>query len=639
MTAAFGVLAVLLAIRAPGFWGHLLRSPGVIDGDSLRAVLSYAVGPLLMAGAFWVVSWGLGRRVLRAAAVPGEVIIPAALGLGLLGQATFFLGWAGGLSPWPLALLFLTAAALAAGELRPPAWPRPRPGPLAGAAAGLLAFAGVCALLRALAPPTEWDVRAYHLALPELALRAGRDASVAWMLHSHWPHLMENLYALPLAAGRDGAAALIHLGASGLLLAGVFSCARRAAGPVAAGVAVLLLAAQPALLREAGTAHSDGAAALFAFAAAGALSRWDKKGGAPWLAAAGALAGFAASSKMTLLAALAAWALWIFFMRRRRRDAAVFLSCGLLVVGPWLLRTWLETGDPVWPFLSGLLGLREAAALAERLRLSVSQGFPPPLWVLTLDGPGFLLIPCAGLWALAGKDAGEASPEERWLWIQAPLLFLLIYHTTSVWRCMMPWWPALALFAGRAAAAAFKRGPARSVAAAALVAGGLVPIVMATPNNELFAVLALRPAAAAAGVDRRAHWEDRALGITAFYREARAALPPGAKVLLFREIRGYGAGFDYLWGDPMNQALIDYRAISDPEALFARLKSLGVTHVLENTASGLYREDPGYYDRRTLALMGECLIRHASVVLEREGVVLHRLRSLSVRRRREGGRT
>ena len=610
LASAFGVLAGLLAVRAAGFWGYLLRAPGVLDLESLRLVLSHALWPLALALSFWSVAWGLGRRALRAGGVAEEGIIAAALGLGLLGQAVFVLGWGGLLRPWSLAVLAAAAAGIASMGVPRPSWSVPRPNPLAGLAVGLLAFAAACAFLRALAPPADWDVRAYHLALPELALKAGRMTPLPWMLHSHWPHLMEALYALPLAARRDGAAALIHLGAAGLLVAGVFGVARRAAGPAAAWSAALLIAAQPAFLRAAGAAHADAAAALFAFAAAGALARWEEQESRGWLATAGLL--------------------WLAAVRRRPRAAAVFLACGLAVVGPWLLKTWLETGDPVWPFWSGLLGRPEAAALAARNQISNRWGFPPPFWALTQDGPGFLLLPLVGLLALGRRRASAAAPLERRLWIPAPLLVLLVLREHAAWRYLMPLWPALAVAAGRAAAGAFGAGRPRAAAAAVLVAAGAVPIVLASPNNELFAVLAPR-SLSAPGAERRALWEDRTIGLDSFYREARAALPSGARVLLFREIRGYGAGFDYQWGDPMNQALVDYRAASGPDALFARLRALGITHVLENAASELYREDPGYYDRRTLALMAECLRRHALPLLSRRGLVLHRLLELPSR--------
>lgn len=628
MIAALAVLFALTAARSAGFIRYLLATPSGLDSASLRLIVGYGIWPALLALGLWIIGLGLGRRMLRVihaeARDPLDGAAAAALGMGLVGQAVFLLGWADGLRPAALAGLVLGGAALGLGELRPPTFARPRLTAFSGAAAGLLAFAALFTLLTALAPPLAWDVRAYHLAIPELGLRDGRWGPLPWLLHAHWPHLMEALYALPMAAGRDGAAALLHAGAAGLLVGGVFLAARRAGGEKAAWAAALLLAAQPVLLAEAGTAHSDAAAALFAFAAAHALARWDESGERGWLAAAGALAGLGAASKLTLLALLAGWALWLAAARRRPRDAAVFLGAGMLFVGPWLLKTWLETGDPVWPLLSRFLGRPGAAALAARNAISNRWTFPPPFWMLTEDGPGHLIAPLAGLWALSSARRAPASREERWLLAGAPLLLLGVFRQHAVWRYLLPIWPALALAAGRAAAACFEKSRARAAAACLLLAGGAAPIVLASPNNALFAVLAPRPAAFP-GADRRELFTDRSVDVSAFYRRARAVLPPGARVLLFREIRGYGAGFDYVWGDPMNQAEVDYAKIPGPDALLARLKALGVTHVLDHPGSALYRDAPGYYDPRTLALMSEALRRGGRVVLDRGGLVLYQL--------------
>ncbi len=83
---------------------------------------------------------------------------------------------------------------------------------------------------------------------------------------------METFYCLPMAFGSDTVPALIHLGAAIFWIAGVVSVA--GVGP-AGWAAALLLCGQPALLRLAGSAHSDAATALFVFAAAGALSLWE----------------------------------------------------------------------------------------------------------------------------------------------------------------------------------------------------------------------------------------------------------------------------------------------------------------------------------------------------------------------------
>lgn len=616
------VFVAFVAFRDAGVWSYLLHRPGALDRRSASLLASHGLWPALIAAALWLLGLGLGRRALRAAGAPPEGaldgVTAAALGLGLLGQAVFLLGWAGALEPRSLSALLAIAAPLALTALpRTFRRPAPRLDAAGSLAAGALAFGAFHLLVAALAPPSEWDVRAYHLALPELYLRAGRLIEVPWIIQSHWPHLMELLYAVPLAAGRDGAAALLHAGACGLLAYGVFLAAGRGAAGMAA---VLVLAGQPALLRGAPTAHADGACALYLFAAAAALARWREKRGDGWLAAAGLLAGLSASSKLFGAAGAASWTLWLLWRTRRAREAALFAACAAAVVGPWLLRTWLQAGDPFWP----LLGLdRSAAELAARYKASNLWSWPPPAWLASHHGPAFLLAPLAGLAAL-GHGRRPAGGVERALWIPVPMLALLAARHHEAWRFLIPAYAAGALACGRLAEGAFAGGGGRRAAAAVLVAFGAAPLAALSQNNELFAVLGPR-SQAAPQASPRALYEERTIDVAAFYRESRALLPPGAEVLLFREVRGYGSGFAYRWGDPLNQTQVDYRRLPDPAALGARLKALGVTHVLDHPGSHLYREDPAYYDARTLALMSECLKRYGRLVLAREGLALYEL--------------
>ncbi len=626
MKAAAAVFVVLLAARAAGFWSFVLRGAR-FDAESLRLILGWGLWPFALALGIWLTAWGLGRRARTAlgarAAGADELdeIASAALGLGVLGQGVFALGWAGLLTPAALAALALAAVAAAVGALRAPSRPRiPRLDLLPGAAAGALAFAALCAALRALAPAVDWDVRAYHLAIPELYLRAGRALPLPWLLQSHWPHLMETLYALPLAAGRDGAAAAVHFGAAALFVAAAALAARRACGPAAGWTAAVLLAGQPALLAESGLAHADAACALFAFAAAWQLGRWDEEDGNGRAVAAGLLAGFCAAAKMTGLAAVAGGAAFLLW-RRRPRTAALYLAAAGAAVGPWLAKTWLESGSPFWPFAARAA---DASALAARYLASNRWSGPPPVWLLGHDGPLFLLAPAAALALLVPRPKTRASALERVLLASAPFFLLLTWRHHEAWRFLMPVWPCLVLASARRAADAFSRGGPRAAAALAAVAAASAPIVALAPNNALFAVVAPRPESAP-NADRRALYEDRSVDVSSFYRDAAARLPDGAKVLLFREIRGYRSGFDYRWGDPMNQNEIDYAALPDSAALCARLKTLGVAFVLDHPGSTLYHEDAAYYDRRTLALMADCLRDGARLVLSRDGLDLYRL--------------
>ena len=103
------------------------------------------------------------------------------------------------------------------------------------------------------------------------------------------------------------------------------------------------------------------------------------------------------------------------------------------------------------------------------------------------------------------------------------------------------------------------------------------------------------------------------------------AVDPAAKILLFREIRGYYLKPDYIWGDPLNQGVLDYQSCSTPELLLKRLQELGVSHIWINPGLKIYQPQSGYYHPGIIALMDSFLNRHAKLVLKLEGGELHQI--------------
>jgi len=78
-------------------------------------------------------------------------------------------------------------------------------------------------------------------------------------------------------------------------------------------------------------------------------------------------------------------------------------------------------------------------------------------------------------------------------------------------------------------------------------------------------------------------------------------------------------------GDPKTHAAVDYRTVSGPEDLLARLRALGVTHVLRNPANPLYQPKPGHFTPRIIGLMDETLRRHGTRLFAARGVEVYRL--------------
>jgi hypothetical protein len=604
-------------------WAARLEGPAYLACNVLLPVGA----ALASVGVFWGLGAFLERR-LRADLSPAPRF---ALGLGAFATAAYLLGLAGAYRGPVLAALWAAAALAAAASWRGArsggaSW-RPR-GAWQGFCAALIGAAAFQALAAALAPPTAWDVLAYHLALPELHLAAGRVRSVPWLLHSHWPHLMETLYGAWLAFGLDTVPALIHAAACAAWAALAFSEGRRELGPAAAWTAAAVLCAQPVAAEVAGQAHSDGALALFHLAACACL--WRGRGAAGGLlAAAGLLSGLGAAAKLqgaALSAALAAWLAWDGRRTGGLRRAAVFLAWAALPALPWHLRVWAETGNPVWPLCGRLFGdSGGSASVAAGLARVCMWRFPKDLPLLPAYGPHFLLAPLLLLSILAAGRGERARlpPYLRFLLAPAAVLAALVWRSHEAWRFLLPAFPAFALTLAWAAERAWRAGGPRRLLAAGALAWALFPILAQDSSNALLPVLGVRSAARPELDAREAYLEKRLEHLPAA-RAAAAGLGPGDRLLLFREVRGYGLGARYAWGDPVLQAEIGYESLADAAALRARLRSLGITYVLINRA-GLYGPDPDYYSPRILALMDGALAG-ARPLAESGGVAVYPLR-------------
>ncbi len=633
MKLGFLLWPVLAARRNTAVLRYLAQSPRVWDLSSLGAFLGNTAGPALATCFFLLFIWFSGRRIARRLAAPTDgalAVLPGALGLGLFGTIVFASGLAGKLGlgiRLSLALAFLAGLPEAWALLKSaPKWRRPEKPPLwKTALAVLLAFSFFHILINALAPPVGWDALAYHLAIPRLYLDKDAVYELPWLMHSHWPHLMEMIYTVPLAAGQESCAALVHGLVSAGLVVTVFLLGKEEGGAAAGWSAAALLAAQPVFLEVAAEPHSDGALALFHLLACLAVWRWSKQGGKGLLAAAGLCSGLAAACKLTGLALCAALFGWLLLDSRRRVGALRFALWAALPAAPWYLKTWLTAGNPVWPFYSAVFGgAWEPRLIVESLVRTSLWRFPRDYPLLWRYGPQYLLLPAAGLAALAAARDRRFPPVLKFLFfVTAPLAALSVrYH--EAWRYLIPLAPSVALACGWWCAHAGRRTGWRRIAAGCFLALGLWPVVGLNQSNELFAVLELK-SRAMPGLPAREVYRARQLPFAHFYEEAASLIPPGSRVLLFGEIRGYHLRADYQWGDPVNQKQIIYDRLASPEALRRELDRQKLTFVLVNETNTLRGLHDDIYDARTVALMAGMLARYGREALREGAYALYAL--------------
>ncbi|MBI4345559.1 MAG: hypothetical protein HY553_01810 [Elusimicrobia bacterium] len=628
------VFAGLCLLNNRAFWRYALLERGVVTLDTAAALWRHVAVPLGLGVVFALVALGLGRTLLRriVRGEPGAAESPAAFGLGVLAWAgaVFALGLAGRLTGPALGFTSIAAALVAATELVALSrlrWVKaaaPAPG-WQQALWGLLGYALWHSLVIATAPPIEWDILAYHLPIPKLYLAWGGVHEIPWLLHSHWPHLMEAFYVLPLALGEDGLAALIHAACCAGLVAGTFWAARAELGVRTAWLAAAVVAVQPTMLRIAGTAHSDGAVALMQLGATWALWRSDEGRDRRWVLAAALLTGASASCKLFAVAAVPAWAGWLAW-RRRWPAAFLFSAASLAVVLPWYVKTAAGAGNPVWPFFSRWLGGAWGASVIETPYLvSTRWPWPPDGELLVRYGPQYLLPSLAAAAFSLGAAARPVPRFAAFCFIPALTYLPIVIRQQEAWRFLLPLYPAmgmlLAVWVGRALD---RTGPRRWVALAALGLA-LWPGVSASQNNELFGASGVR-SKLRPDRDPRELYLERSLDHYLPYDRIRRDVPPESRILLYREVRSYYLGLDYLWGDPLNQGLIPYARLATPEALRDRLRALGVTHVLVNDQLAMYAPSEQYYDERITRLMNEMLRLYAAPRVQYGPMSLYRLK-------------
>jgi hypothetical protein len=348
-------------------------------------------------------------------------------------------------------------------------------------------------------------------------------------------------------------------------------------------------------------------------------------GPAAW---AGVCLGLAAAVKMQALAYLAGLGLAGAYLAGRQRKAepkrcgqlAALLGLALLVASPWYLKSWIVTGNPVYPFAYGLFDgkqwSQEQARVYAYQQKSWGWGDLPPaekFWALSPlqrafvgpRRPDRMLLAPLGLTFLPWKyvDAGFGKTASFFMASTGPLYLALLPSLllgprprawpTIVWA-LIPvavWWlataqysryalPALAWLTPAAAYAA-RQAAQRSPAARVAVNGSLaLALVLAIIFLSFGVGTNLSVIFGATPVD--GYLSATLPGLYPALQLLNAQTRPTDKVISYGEPRLFYLDRPYLWGDPNYHQLLVYDRMSSAEDLLAAYRGLGITHVLIN---------------------------------------------------------
>jgi len=513
-----------------------------------------------------------------------------------------------------------------------------------------------CMLLGAMLPPTDFDVKEYHLGGPKEYFLAGRVQFLPHDVYTSFPFLTEMLSLLGMVLRGDwergayvGQTVLMFFAL--LTAVGAFCAARRIAGSLAGWLAALAYLTTPWTYRISIIAYTEGALCAYVVLSLLAFQIWQqsversspehqtvRKSAWRELLLLGFLAGSAVATKypgMILVAIPFAVAIMIQTLQRsptgwRSLAGNVWIyGVGVLVAfGPWMLKNLFETGNPVYPLLYGVFGgVDWSPALHEKWRHAHPAMLLAGSWndfagvIYKNDWQSPLLFGCAPL-ILAGKP-------RKGIWMvviyAAVLLAAWFLFTHRIDRFWVPMNSIMAVLAGCGLAAILKIDPVRSMLHSSKAKKSSRQAQTPSSGTPLFpitrwVVLAM---ASMTVMYNFGYITTPLCGYNAYLSSYAAAqtqtrtqsvaivdwlkLPPSSKVLFVGEAELFDAHFQYAYNTVFDHSLLeDWTAtqiapgqwkLKAREEILQKLKQEGITHLFVNWNEILrYRTTYGYTD-------------------------------------------
>ncbi|HXL72399.1 MAG TPA: glycosyltransferase family 39 protein, partial [bacterium] len=451
------------------YWGLLFNADAfpTVDnaqwfkvwGESLKAVLT----TVLVSGATWV----LGRRVQKVVQLEisdSWVRFGFEFGFGIIVLGFFWVGiglcglWYAPVWQGFAVILVLDLVWDVFNLLRRYSLPSWNPIKSIGPSYIFLGFAGLVyvslTLLVDLTPETFYDSMVYHLAVPEYWLSHHGLSDFPTNFFSNYPYGAETYFLNGLVFQGTESAKMLHavaLVVCALLAAG---WAREVGGTRAGYLVLGLVLTLPHFTINTWTTQVEGFLALAVVLFIYALNRWVGSQTPQWTFVAGLLAGLAVGVKYNGVIVIVAALMVLIFQKSLFKDKDLSKSCLLFAVaffltaGPWILKNWVYTGNPTFPYFSSLFQGRHLPAAGYERLLVEQQGRITDHWWDWLILPWKLVISNPDSYSFAGPVALAflpllllfklKHPTLRFLVWVSLLVFIASVAVTHILRFMLP---------------------------------------------------------------------------------------------------------------------------------------------------------------------------------------------------------
>lgn len=455
----------------------------------------------------------------------------------------------------------------------------------------ILSIMGLFNLLGALAPTTDTDGLAYHLAVPKYYLVHGGFTYNPIMVFN-WPLTVEMLYTIAIALSSDSLAKLIHLMFGIMSALAVYLFTKEWFGKQAGIMATILFYAMPLVGLESGIAYVDLGTTFYTILGMLFFMRWYFSD-ANTLLLSSIFIGIASSTKwngpITIIILLIFCIHKLFFQKIGSPSCHTILL--FLIIASsfsllWYAKNYSLTGNPVAPFLGETFETRDWTH-------SNSQAYQASVGSLYISPLHFILIPFA--LTTRGNLFGELTYIGSWFLMLLPLLifsrpwpkamkFIFIFSllTYLAWfltsqqsRLLLP---TLALFC--ASCGWITEHERLKHLHLVIYTFLFVSILLSLPFTILYNG---KGSMAVLGLESRQQYLERLLPNAETIQYVNDHVPPGSKILLIRENHGFLLNHAYVWGDAAMQGVLDLKQ-QDPAILLDNIKKLGITHIIVNRA-------------------------------------------------------
>lgn len=250
-------------------------------------------------------------------------------------------------------------------------------------------------VIGALAPELSFDALWYHLTLPKLYLEKHAVFYIpgGLLYYSAMPKLGEMFFAAGLSFGGETVAKLIHFGFGIITACALYLFSRKYFIPFISLLAVVIFYANIVVAWESTVAYIDLIRTFFELMALWGFVNWWETKKNKWLVLSAILMGFAITTKLLAIGSfLIILVLLCYKAYRTRRIKLVIIYCllTLIIPLPWLLFSYINTGNFVYPFFSDIYSISpEPLSLWGFLReiwnvLLFSSDPISPLYLITL---------------------------------------------------------------------------------------------------------------------------------------------------------------------------------------------------------------------------------------------------------------